>query len=180
MLLAISVTISALLFGDFLLACDLPAEVVASSALSVGIAPVELETEEPGTWSMAAIDFHTGEIGIVGASCTNNVQGIGEIIPGVGIVVVQGMSSDEARELGLKLLMDGKSPATIVEAMRAKRFEPENQQYAVVSVKADQAPATYTGKETDTWHGAVTGRGVSVQGNSLVSEAVVMNTFAVF
>jgi uncharacterized Ntn-hydrolase superfamily protein len=135
---------------------------------------------ERGTWSIVAVDFETGQIGIAGASCTHNVQGIGEVIPGVGVVVVQGMSSDDARDLGMKLLAEGRSPEDIVKAMRNPKFDPEDQQYAVVSMTRDHLPATYTGHQTDTWKGAATAKGVSVQGNSLVSEDVVANTLKTF
>ncbi len=144
------------------------AMVASPKSLADPAAPVE-----QGTWSIAAVDRSTGEVGIAGASCTYNVQGIGEVIPGIGVVVVQGMSSDEAREHGIKQLGDGASPSQVVAAMCDQRFDPANQQYAVVSLRPDHPAATFSGKLTDSWRGSATGDGVSVQGNSLVSEEVV-------
>ena len=132
------------------------------------------------TWSIAAVERETGLVGVAGASCTNNVQGIGEVVPGKGVVVVQAMSSDDARDRGVELLRGGATPAQIVKAMRDERFDPENQQFAVVSLSAKHAPATYSGTKISQWTGTMTGDGVSVQGNILVGESVVAAAFAAF
>jgi uncharacterized Ntn-hydrolase superfamily protein len=131
------------------------------------------------TWSIIAVDRATGEVGIAGASCTFNVQGIAEVVPGVGAIAVQAMSSDEAREHGLTMMRDGATPFEIVEAMRDERFDPENQQYAVI-VLAEGEPATYSGEEISDWNGSAIGDGVSVQGNILADRAVVTDALAAF
>jgi uncharacterized Ntn-hydrolase superfamily protein len=135
---------------------------------------------EYGTWSIAAVDRETGQVGIAGASCTSNVQGIGTIVPGVGAVIVQAMSNKEARAFGLERLRAGETPEAIVEAMKDARFDPQDQQYAVVVLDAEQQPANFTGAATDGWHGAAAANGVTVQGNCLVSEEVVQRTLATF
>jgi uncharacterized Ntn-hydrolase superfamily protein len=117
---------------------------------------------EYGTWSIAAVDRETGQVGLAGASCTSNVQGIGTIVPGVGVVIVQGMSNRDARALGVE------------------RFAPQEQQYAVVVLDAERAPASFIGETTDGWHGSASADGVTVQGNCLVGEAVVERTLATF
>jgi uncharacterized protein DUF1028 len=157
-----------------------PGTAPSCSATDIDGAEMEPNLVEHGTWSIAAIDFETGEIGIAGASCTHNVQGIAEVIPGVGAVVVQGMSNDDARELGMKLLAAEAAPSEIVDQMKDAKFDPENQQYAVLSSNRELESAAYTGKLTDGWHGSAAQAGVTVQGNSLVSQAVVENTLAAF
>ena len=132
------------------------------------------------TWSIIAVNRATGEVGIAGASCTSHVSGIGEIVPGKGAVVVQAMSNGEARKLGVKLLQEGATPAQIIEAMRDERFDPENQQYGVIVLVADQSPATYSGKRITEWNGVMTGDDVAVLGNTLVDEKVVSAAFAAF
>ncbi|MFD1144785.1 DUF1028 domain-containing protein [Larkinella insperata] len=122
------------------------------------------------TWSIILVDEKTGEIGIAGASCSYNCYGIGRILPGQGAVIVQAMSNHDARQAGVKRLKAGQSPAQIVAALRDPRFRPEEQQYAVVSVRFLDAPATYTGTATHAHQGALTARGVSVQGNTLTSD----------
>jgi uncharacterized Ntn-hydrolase superfamily protein len=113
------------------------------------------------------------EIGIAGASCSYNCYGIGKIIPGKGAVVVQAMSNQAAREKGLEMLHAGASPQAIIAALRSPEFDPEKQQYAVVSFQYLDAPATYTGRATSPsggYGGSLTAKGVCVQGNTLASE----------
>ena len=62
------------------------------------------------TWSIIIIDPNTKEIGIVGASCTYNCYGIGEIVPGKGAIIVQAMSNKNAREKGLQMIVADASP----------------------------------------------------------------------
>ena len=71
-------------------------------------------TYAQATWSIIAVDHTTGEVGIAGASCSYRSQGIGRIIPGKGVVVVQAKSNKKARELGIKLLGDGVNPKQII------------------------------------------------------------------
>lgn len=125
--------------------------------------------ESNATWSVIVIDPKTKEIGIAGASCTPSVYGIGAIIPGKGAVVVQAMSNYAARVKGLKMLMADASPEEILKAMMDPEFDPEEQQYAVISLKYINKPITYTGTETNDGKGALTANGISVQGNTLTN-----------
>lgn len=123
------------------------------------------------TWSIILIDPQTKEIGIAGASCSYNCYGIGKIAPGMGAIIVQAMSNNDARDIGMKLLMAKATPEQIIEAMRSPEFDPEEQQYAVVTIEFIKDPKTYTGTATTKFNGALTGEGVSVQGNTLTSAA---------
>ena len=154
----------------------------ARSAISaiLGAILLAITASADATWSIIAVDRETGEVGVAGASCTFNVMGIAEIVPGKGAVVVQAMSNNEARHLGVEMMRDGATPEQIVEAMRDAKFDPENQQYAVVVLDADLAPATYSGAEISDWNGSATGDGVSVQGNILVDERVITDAMAAF
>lgn len=122
------------------------------------------------TWSVILIDPKTKEIGIAGASCTYNCYGIGKIVPGMGAIIVQAMSNNEAREKGVEMILAEASPEQIIQALQDPAFDPEKQQYAVVTVKYFDNPRTYTGKATKTYNGALTANGVSVQGNTLTNE----------
>jgi len=121
------------------------------------------------TWSIIVIDPKTKEVGIAGASCTYSVYGIGGIIPGKGAVVVQAMSNKDARNKGLQMVLADASPEEILKAIRDPEFDPENQQYAVVCLNNLGKPQTYTGLETTPDKGAVTSKGVSIQGNTLTN-----------
>lgn len=124
------------------------------------------------TWSISAVDRETGEIGIAGASCTFNVQGIGEVLPGKGAVIVQAMSSDTARAEGMKLLREGKPPTDILSAIKNVKFDFENQQYSVISLANGVQPAVYSGISTSDFKGAIVSEDFTVQGNILAGAQV--------
>ena len=121
------------------------------------------------TWSIIMIDPKTREIGIAGASCSYNCYGIGKIIPDLGAIIVQAMSNNEARKKGMDMILANATPEQIIQALRNPRFDPERQQYAVVTIKYLDEPSTYTGDSTHKYNGALTKPGVSVQGNTLTS-----------
>jgi uncharacterized Ntn-hydrolase superfamily protein len=123
------------------------------------------------TWSIIIIDPKTKEIGIAGASCTYNCYGIGRIIPGMGAIIVQAMSNNEAREKGVEMILAEASPEQIIKALQDTIFEPDRQQYAVITVKYIDQAKIYTGTSTKPFNGGLTDYGVSVQGNTLATEA---------
>jgi uncharacterized Ntn-hydrolase superfamily protein len=129
------------------------------------------------TWSIIIIDPTTKEIGIAGASCTYNCYGIGEIIPGKGAIIVQAMSNTAARDKGLQMIISEYSPGQIIAALRGPFFDPERQQYAIVTLKDFSNPMTYTGDSTKYYRGALTTDGISVQGNTLTNENVLKEIF---
>jgi len=124
------------------------------------------------TWSIIIIDPTTKEIGIAGASCTYNCYGIGEIIPNVGAIIVQAMSNNDARKKGVQMILAEASPQQIIDALRNPIFDPERQQYAIVTIKYLGQPQVYTGQLTKAFNGGLTGYGVSVQGNTLAGDNV--------
>lgn len=123
------------------------------------------------TWSIILIDSKTGTIGIAGASCSPNCYGIGKIIPGVGAIIVQAMSNDAARAKGVEMILANATPEEIIQVLRDPSFDPEHQQYAVLTM-LHLNPATYTGAGTHTFNGALTAPGISVQGNTLTTGEV--------
>ncbi|QHT68411.1 DUF1028 domain-containing protein [Rhodocytophaga rosea] len=125
------------------------------------------------TWSIILIDPETREIGIAGASCTYNCYGIGGIIPGKGAIIVQAMSNKEAKARGLEMIISGNSPEQIIAELRNTIYDPERQQYAVVTLQHLLAPKTYTGDSTHVYNGALTATGISVQGNTLASNSAI-------
>jgi uncharacterized Ntn-hydrolase superfamily protein len=122
------------------------------------------------TWSVIVIDPVTKTIGMAGASCTYSVYGIGGIIPGKGAVIVQAMSNKAAKAKGLQMIMANAPPEQILAALKNPYFDPEEQQYAIVCVNYPTRAITYTGEETTPANGALTAKGISVQGNTLVTE----------
>ncbi|MES2371153.1 MAG: DUF1028 domain-containing protein [Bacteroidota bacterium] len=122
-----------------------------------------------GTWSIIVIDPKTKEIGIAGASCTVSVYGIGRIMPGKGAIVVQAMSNPFARLDGFRMIMNGDKPADILAKLRQPNYHPEEQQYSIACINDIDHPATYTGTKNTSHAGTLTGKGISVQGNTLTN-----------
>ncbi|MEL6810858.1 MAG: DUF1028 domain-containing protein [Bacteroidota bacterium] len=132
------------------------------------------------TWSIIAVDRSTGEIGIVGASCTFDVSGIASLVPGKGAIVVQAQSNYFARMKGVQLMNHGASTDEILTAMRHKDFDPENQQYGVVLLDTDMAPLCYSGSQIADWSGQLIGDDFAVMGNILVGPEVLQSAFDAF
>lgn len=129
-------------------------------------------TNTYATWSIIVIDSKTKQIGIAGASCTQNVYGIGAIVPGKGAVVVQAMSNYFARVKAFEMIIADAAPSEILNAMMDPQYSPDVQQYAVVTVKYIDSPVIYTGALTSPHKGALTGSGISVQGNTLADSGM--------
>lgn len=134
------------------------------------------------TWSITAVDPKTKQVGIAGASCTDFVYGIAGVAPGKGVIVAQAMSNMEAKSLGEKMLMEGKSPQEVLAAIIDPAFDADfaKQQYGIVAFGFEDKSAVYTGSDTPTWKNALQGYGVTVQGNILTDETVVSNALKGF
>ncbi len=132
------------------------------------------------TWSIIAVDRKTGEIGIVGASCTFDVSGIASIVPGKGAIVVQAGSDYFARMKGVEIMGKGAPVKEILAAMKDERFTPERQQYGVVLLNNNRSPLVYSGTEIRDWNGEKVGHDFAVMGNILPGEQVVLNAYKAF
>jgi len=137
-------------------------------------------THSYATWSIIAIDRETGEIGIVGASCTFDVSGIASIVPGKGAIVVQAGSNYFARMKGVESMNNGQSLNEILTAMKDARFNPERQQYGVILLNTDESPIVYSGAEIKDWNGEKISYDFAVLGNLLPGERVVENAYKAF
>ena len=134
-----------------------------------------LASASEATWSIVGVDPRTREVGSAGASCTQFAAGIVALAPGHGVLVDQAVSNGPARRLGIEMMLDGASPAEIIAAMSAAdvRDDFEWGQLGVVTLEHSEQPAAFTGGESSAWRGHQLAPGFSVQGNVLVSEAVV-------
>lgn len=121
------------------------------------------------TWSIIVVDEKAKQIGIAGASCTNSVYGIGAIVPGKGAVVVQAMSNPLPRMKAVQMIRNGALAKNILEAMKHPDFDPEEQQYGLICMNNIADVQSYTGKDANPFNGAVSAKGISVQGNTLAS-----------
>lgn len=148
--------------------------------LVAGLFVLIFSTNAYATWSIIAVDRNTGEIGIAGASCTFDVSGIASIEPEKGAIVVQAASNYFARMRGVTLMENNASAQEILNAMKAKPFEPEKQQYGVILLKEGTSPLVYSGDKIADWNGEMLADDFAVMGNILVGEKVVKKAFEAF
>ena len=132
------------------------------------------------TWSIVAVHPRTGTIGVAAASCSGGVWGIQIVAPGIGAVVVQAESNNEARREAMKLLREHAPLDAILGKISdpASGYAPQRQQYALLAGGADNRPRTYTGAEVPAIKGSAGGEHFSVQGNTLASDEVIPDTAA--
>jgi uncharacterized Ntn-hydrolase superfamily protein len=124
-----------------------------------------------GTFSIAAVDPETGEIGV---AVTSRVPCVGNIVPhvrvGVGAVATQALTRVEYAEELLDMLAAGATPADALK--QALAADPSREQRQVAVIAPDGRSAQHTGKATQPWAGHRAGRGYVAQGNILVGADV--------
>lgn len=131
------------------------------------------------TWSIIAVNRSTGEIGIIGASCTFDVSGIASIVPRKGAIVVQAGSNYYARMKGVDLMESDATLQAILKAMQSPEFKPERQQYGLILLNEANA-LVFSGKQISDWSGSKIGDDFAVLGNILVNEKVIEKAFKAF
>jgi len=126
------------------------------------------------TWSIIAVDSATQAVGIAGASCYPGSVVIAGIVPGMGVVTAQGLTSITGRDHAVSRLRQGDTAARIIEALRSSKVDKDwffyrwMRQYGVVSLNENRPEASvYTGALTLPYRGSRQGKNFSVQGNVL-------------
>lgn len=124
------------------------------------------------TYSIVALDPQTQELGV---AVQSRIPAVGAIVPwvkaGVGAIATQSYSNTQYGPDGLALLQEGKTAAQAIEILTGS--DPGRSHRQVGIVDASGNAATFTGDECLSWAGGKTGQHYAVQGNILVSEAVV-------
>src|SRR3954447_7407947 len=123
------------------------------------------------TWSIIARDVATGQFGIAVAT---RFFAVGARVPfiaaGVGAIATQALINPYFGIDGLKLLREGKSPADIIDTLRAADSGYAHRQLHLID--ASGRIAAHTGTACIDWCGAVKGEGFSLAGNRLAGPAV--------
>lgn len=139
------------------------------------------------TWSIAAIDPATREVGVAGASCILGSEVIAVIVPDHGAAVVQAMTNPDARVKLRASLAAGRSATGALHEVTTRWFDSflgaptrNLRQYGVVTLDDPAAPVSFTGLWTPGARAAEAARGVTVQGNSLRGPEVVTRALARF
>jgi uncharacterized Ntn-hydrolase superfamily protein len=139
------------------------------------------------TWTIVAVDTTTGDVGVAGASCVPNLHAdaLAALVPGKGAAATQALFALENRNRVFQLLQTGASADEIIQLVSDPKSDSRvaQRQYGVVTISNGSASArAFTGSENLEWAGAQQDIGMSatIQGNSLVSEAVVSNALQAF
>ena len=131
------------------------------------------------TFSIAAADPETGEVGVAVAS---RFFSVGSVVPygegAVGAVATQANADVSYGPRGLELLARGVTPEEIVNILLRDEPADNGRQFGIVS--ADGKSATYTGPGCGSWAGGRAGPNYAVQGNILTGEDVVIAMEAAF
>ena len=125
------------------------------------------------TFSIAAFDPETGEVGVAVAS---RFFGVGTVVPwakaGIGAVATQAYANTTYGWRGLDLLEQGVKPEEVIDILTRSDEDNGKRQVGIVSV--DGQSATFTGDGCSAWAGGRAGKNYAVQGNILAGEDVVI------
>lgn len=137
-------------------------------------APGALPAAPPGpsTFSIAAADPATGEVGVAVAS---RFFAVGTVVPwakaNVGAVATQASANTSFGPDGLDLMARGLTAGEALKVLLRGDEGRERRQVGLVTASGDAA--TFTGSGANAWAGGRKGPNYAVQGNILVGEAVV-------
>jgi uncharacterized Ntn-hydrolase superfamily protein len=138
------------------------------------------------TYSIAAADQTTHEVGAAGTSCLSgqDVYVIYTALPGRGVLLAQARYSVAAKQRAAELLGSGDTPADIIAAITQTSFDAGSaeRQYGIVDVTG--AAAGFTGNAAMPYaedrQGTVGSLSYSVQGNILTSAKVLDQAASAF
>ncbi|MCC6241510.1 MAG: DUF1028 domain-containing protein [Gemmatimonadaceae bacterium] len=148
---------------------------------TVGAAPATAHAQEPYAWreelvfhtfSIAAVDRRTGEVGV---AVTTRVPCVGNGVPwvrkGVGAVATQASTRTEYGNELLDALAKGESPENALKRLLAADSGFQSRQVGVIAV--DGRSAQHTGTQPGAWAGHRAGANYVTQGNILVGPEVI-------
>lgn len=159
-----------------------------ATALALATANVA-GAQEPASWrrdallfhtfSIAAIDPRTGEVGV---AVTTRVPCVGNGVPwvraGVGAVATQANTRTQYGDELLDALAKGESPDAALRRLLAADSASASRQVGVIGI--DGRRAQHTGSATQAWAGHRAGTNYVTQGNLLVGKDVVDAVAAAF
>ena len=110
------------------------------------------------TWSIAALDPVSGDVGVAVASCVPNAHAdaVAALVPGVGVAVTQARWHLGNRNRVYEALIDGIQAEAIIDSVANPEADAElgYRQYGVVTLTRDAVGiAGFTGDSTPGWSG---------------------------
>jgi uncharacterized Ntn-hydrolase superfamily protein len=142
--------------------------------------------QDRSTYSIIAVDPETGDVGAAGASCVPiSAASLAALVPGQGVGATQAAATPWNQTKVFDLLRQGTTASEIIRVMSAPDYDSEVdiRQYGAVTLhQGTIQTAGFTGLENNEWAGdrQDSTHAVSVQGNTLESQAVVSHALAAF
>lgn len=134
------------------------------------------------TFSIAAVDTLTGEVGSAGASCLNLFQAgiadpgfLAQQLPGVGSINTQSFYLAGNQVNAMARMQAGDTPNEIMAWLAANDVQgnPAQRQYGVAMLQGGgSAAAGYTGVNCLSYAGHITGPNYAIQGNILLGPEI--------
>ena len=143
--------------------------------------PFDTPTGEPyvATFSIAAVDQATGDVGVAVAS---KFLAAGNIVPwplpGVGAVATQALANGTYGSQGLALMAGGLTAEAALARLLDGDAHSDQRQVGLVSL--DGSAAAHTGARCQAWAGHRVGDGFTCQGNILAGPQVIEAMAATF
>lgn len=154
------------------------------------------KTLEMTTWSVAAIDPVTGDVGVASASCVPSfADALAALVPGKGAAATQAAFNVDNRNVVYAAIQEGLTAERVIARVTDPSVDQntDRRQYGVVTlndgvvhVAGFTAPSregtTGDPGQTTRWAGVMAdaSMGVTVQGNTLANDAVVGDAFEAF
>jgi uncharacterized Ntn-hydrolase superfamily protein len=173
--------------------------IVAACAAACGGVPEAARphprTLDMNTWSVAAIDPATGDVGVASASCVPSfADALAALVPGKGAGATQASFDVGNRNVVYQAIQEGLTAEAVIARVTDPVRDPrtDTRQYGIVTINegvvhvagftapprlgttGDPGATRWAGLEADV------SMGVTVQGNTLVNEAVVRKSLEAF
>jgi uncharacterized Ntn-hydrolase superfamily protein len=134
------------------------------------------------TFSIAAVDPGTGEVGSAGASCISGSIILSDVHPGVGVVHTQSFWNSQNQQNARMLMDQGYSPQEIIDWLIANDAQgnPGVRQYGIVDLVDGGRSAAFTGEDCFDWKGHITAPTYAVQGNILLGPEIIADMETAF
>ena len=151
-------------------------------ATLAALALLALSTPARATFSIAAVDPATGEVGSAGASCISGSIILSDVHPGVGTIHTQAYWNGTNQANASDLMDQGWAPQAIIDWLAANDAQgnPTIRQYGIADLVGGGRSAAYTGTNCTDWAGQITGPTYSVQGNILLGPEIVADMETAF
>jgi len=126
------------------------------------------------TFSIAAIDPVSGQVGSAGASCIAGCIILSDVHPGTGIIHTQSFWNAQNQQYARTLMNQGHAPEAIIDSLVAHDAQgnPTIRQYAIVDRVNDGRSAAYTGVNCFDYKNHILGGSYSIAGNILLGQQI--------